>query len=347
MFRKKKSLRAAAESTHTAADRRDAADRAVQAISDYVETFSPYLTEAQARVQPLVSQAQDRLTPLVQQAQERVEPYATQARKAGAHKAQDALDALTPKLNEALEKVTPTVEAARDKVQSDLIPRLHDALEAAGGSELVEESTRRGKATVAALKGEIEAPKEKKGALKTIGTLALIAGLAGAAYVAFKKFFARDDSNTWNSYDSTSTFARTEPSNDSFSTAAAAPATEEPPAETFDRIDPVDDAAGEGMVGDVNEVSNDPDLDLKTESGDDTAVADTEQGDAASETEAKTYGEGAYVGSEPPEGFSIKGNERSMKYHLPDSGGYDRTIADVWFLSEAAAEAAGFTRAQR
>ncbi|HEY0238511.1 MAG TPA: hypothetical protein VGC37_07700 [Friedmanniella sp.] len=55
---------------------------------------------------------------------------------------------------------------------------------------------------------------------------------------------------------------------------------------------------------------------------------------------------GVYVGVEPPEGYAIKGNERSMKYHLPDSNSYGRTIAEVWFASEEAAERAGFTRAQ-
>ena len=57
------------------------------------------------------------------------------------------------------------------------------------------------------------------------------------------------------------------------------------------------------------------------------------------------YGDGAFVGSEPPEGYTIKGNERSKKYHIEGSGGYDRTIAEVWFNSEAAAEAAGFVNA--
>jgi hypothetical protein len=58
-------------------------------------------------------------------------------------------------------------------------------------------------------------------------------------------------------------------------------------------------------------------------------------------------GEGIYVGSEPPEGFAIKGNERSMKYHVPASAGYARTVAEVWFNSEEAAQQAGFVRAQR
>lgn len=72
----------------------------------------------------------------------------------------------------------------------------------------------------------------------------------------------------------------------------------------------------------------------------------TEGGDAAP-LAANPYGEGSYVGDEPPEGFNIKGNDRSMKYHIPGSAAYERTIAEVWFNSEAAAQAAGFVRAQR
>ncbi|HRA07026.1 MAG TPA: 50S ribosomal protein L17, partial [Propionicimonas sp.] len=75
--------------------------------------------------------------------------------------------------------------------------------------------------------------------------------------------------------------------------------------------------------------------------------ADAAEGDDASPLAGSPYGEGSYVGDEPPEGFVIKGNDRSMKYHLPGSAAYERTIAEVWFASEEAAEAAGFVRAQR
>ena len=34
-----------------------------------------------------------------------------------------------------------------------------------------------------------------------------------------------------------------------------------------------------------------------------------------------------------------------MKYHLPDSNSYARTIAEVWFDSEESAQQAGFARA--
>lgn len=72
-------------------------------------------------------------------------------------------------------------------------------------------------------------------------------------------------------------------------------------------------------------------------------------GDADTEefTDETPYGEGSYVGDEPPEDFTIKGNDRSKKYHVPGSASYERTSAEVWFVSEEAAEQAGFTKAQR
>jgi len=46
-----------------------------------------------------------------------------------------------------------------------------------------------------------------------------------------------------------------------------------------------------------------------------------------------------------PEGFDIKGNKDSMKFHRPDGQWYDATVAEVWFRTAEAAEAAGFTEA--
>ncbi len=43
-----------------------------------------------------------------------------------------------------------------------------------------------------------------------------------------------------------------------------------------------------------------------------------------------------------PEGFTVKGNKDSMKYHTTESPWYDATIAEVWFRTPEAAEAAGF-----
>ena len=48
---------------------------------------------------------------------------------------------------------------------------------------------------------------------------------------------------------------------------------------------------------------------------------------------------------EAPEGFPIKGNENSMKFHEPDGQWFGQTEAEVWFDTVESAEAAGFTRA--
>jgi large subunit ribosomal protein L17 len=46
-----------------------------------------------------------------------------------------------------------------------------------------------------------------------------------------------------------------------------------------------------------------------------------------------------------PEGFDIKGNKDSMKYHRPDGQWYEKTVAEVYFRTAEAAEAAGFVEA--
>jgi len=43
-----------------------------------------------------------------------------------------------------------------------------------------------------------------------------------------------------------------------------------------------------------------------------------------------------------PQGFTVKGNKDSMKYHTTESQWYDQTVAEVWFTTAEAAEAAGF-----
>ena len=45
-----------------------------------------------------------------------------------------------------------------------------------------------------------------------------------------------------------------------------------------------------------------------------------------------------------PAGWAIKGNEDSMLYHTVDSPSYQQTIAEVWFVDEETAKAAGFRR---
>jgi large subunit ribosomal protein L17 len=98
-----------------------------------------------------------------------------------------------------------------------------------------------------------------------------------------------------------------------------------------------------------------------------TEVVETESADAeAADTEVQEFAgvaadegvtdgnvSGKYAGShapmenvdEAPEGFPIKGNEDSMKFHEPDGQWFSQTTAEVWFDTVESAEAAGFTRA--
>jgi len=75
-----------------------------------------------------------------------------------------------------------------------------------------------------------------------------------------------------------------------------------------------------------------------THRGAEAIAAESEAGESVK----KDYGKDSYRGDEPPAGFDIKGNEDSMKFHTPESPWYSRTIAEVWFNSPEAAEAAGF-----
>jgi large subunit ribosomal protein L17 len=49
--------------------------------------------------------------------------------------------------------------------------------------------------------------------------------------------------------------------------------------------------------------------------------------------------------NEAPEGFPIKGNRDSMKFHQPGGQWFDATIAEIWFDTAENAEAAGFVEA--
>ncbi len=112
--------------------------------------------------------------------------------------------------------------------------------------------------------------------------------------------------------------------------AAPAPAVEEAPA--TDESDPVEAKAEDAGIAPLVDVEG-------------------EDVEAFEETEGGVSGKypGSHVPFEDadqvPDGFPIKGNEDSMKYHEPDSQWYANTTAEVWFDSVESAEAAGFTKA--
>ena len=73
--------------------------------------------------------------------------------------------------------------------------------------------------------------------------------------------------------------------------------------------------------------------------------------DEAKADEAKAdggYGDDSAPATEDgaaPEGFDVKGNKDSMKFHEPDGQWYGSTVAEVWFRTAEAAEKAGFVKA--
>ncbi len=77
------------------------------------------------------------------------------------------------------------------------------------------------------------------------------------------------------------------------------------------------------------------------------AVEETDEVEESTSTDEAPYGEGSHAplddADEAPEGFEIKGNADSMLYHLPGTPSYGRTVAEVWFATPEAAEAAGFS----
>jgi len=107
---------------------------------------------------------------------------------------------------------------------------------------------------------------------------------------------------------------------------------DEAPAEETETVDPVEASAEAVDLEPATEV----------EGVDDDVFEETQGGFA-----------GKYAGShvpledesQAPEGFPIKGNEDSMKFHEPDGQWFEQTVAEVWFDTVESAEAAGFTRA--
>jgi small subunit ribosomal protein S2 len=83
-----------------------------------------------------------------------------------------------------------------------------------------------------------------------------------------------------------------------------------------------------------------------------TEAPAAETSEVAAEATPATEGEFGADSAAPledgsaPEGFEIKGNKNSMKYHAASSPWYARTNAEVWFRTAEAAEAAGFANAE-
>ncbi len=120
-------------------------------------------------------------------------------------------------------------------------------------------------------------------------------------------------------------------------------ATETPAAESTGAAAeaPQADAAAEAATEAPAEATTEATAEATTEV---KPLADTS---AATEGEFGTDSAPANEDGSAPEGFDIKGNKDSMKFHASTSPWYDRTNAEVWFRTAEAAEAAGFVNAEQ
>ena len=289
---------------------------AVETASAAAEYSSAALRDGLELASDLIAEAQKQAGPILKDAKVRTATVAART-----------LDDLEPHIKDALDKVTPAVDAARDKVTDDLLPKLQDALHAAADLPVVQEATKRGTAAVQALAGDLEPKSKKKSKLRSFAKALAIGAVIAGAVAAVRHFLAPKDDG-WTAHEPSKAYVN---NNDTFSNAAKFAADMEAEAK-------------EDYVEVVSEEEIQEQDDMTSEGGPAPDVEFVTGEDAARHA---GYGEGAFVGTTPPEGYTIKGNERSMKFHVPGTGGYERTIAEVWFESEAAAEAAGFTKAQR
>ena len=103
---------------------------------------------------------------------------------------------------------------------------------------------------------------------------------------------------------------------------------------------PIDPPSRAGTPASVPDAASSLDLSaLVTEPEDAAAPQDSQDGG---------YGPNSVLPPEDgsvPDGFPVKGNADSMKFHEPDGQWYDQTVAEVYFKTAADAEKAGFTKA--
>lgn len=120
-----------------------------------------------------------------------------EAREKAAPLLADARDRTAPLLAEAREKAAPALHEARDKISTDVLPVLTAAVAAAGAAteDVRGETAKRGKAVAAALKGEVEAPRQSH----KLRNLLVLLGLGGLVAFVVKKKSEREPTTAWQS----------------------------------------------------------------------------------------------------------------------------------------------------
>lgn len=321
-------------------DLTSAVERGTAALSTAKERLLPVALDARERIIPLALDAKQHIVPLALDAKDHLPPLAAEAvdrvaplMQGAAAKAQEAAAKARPVVTTAVTRVT-------EVVGTEVKPRLADLLDEAQRDQRLSEATKRGRAAVAALRGDLPMPEDEEPApqskhhpvLKALG-IALLIGIGIA--ILRTLFSARDDD--WELDDEA----------DDLPADAAHDDSSEPtePIQPGRRAEVDDEPAAELTPAEPETAAPEPApavaAEPEPEPAPDQPSAEEDQGDPF------RYGEGSFIGTTPPEGYTIKGNERSMKYHVPGALAYERCSTQVWFNSTQAAERAGFVRAER
>ncbi len=150
--------------------------------SEVIDRLAPHVENAREKAAPVIAEAKEKAL----EAKEKAGPYVAEARQKAA-----------PYVESAREKATPAVDQARQKFTTEVLPVLTAAVAAASEAteELREEASKRGAATAAALKGEIEAPKKTH----KLRNFLIVIGLGGIAAIVTKRMSDRQATTAWQS----------------------------------------------------------------------------------------------------------------------------------------------------
>lgn len=151
------------------------------------EQASEVAGDLMGRLAPHVDSAREKAAPMIADAREKAAPVLAEAKLKAA-----------PVIAEARDRATPALDTAKTKFTTEVLPVVTAAV--ASAAEATEdaraEARRRGLATAAALKGEIEAPHEKGHKLRN---LLVFTGLAGLVAMIARRLSDREASTAWQS----------------------------------------------------------------------------------------------------------------------------------------------------
>jgi vacuolar-type H+-ATPase subunit H len=154
--------------------------------SDLADTLAPHVEAAREKAAPVLSEARDKAAPVLAEARSKAAPVLA-----------DARDKAAPVLAEARDKAAPFVSDARDKLTTEVLPAVTAALTTLDEAtqDARDETKKRNKAAVAALRGEVEAPKKKH----RVRRLLVVLGLGGVIFAVARMLGRRQPTTNWQS----------------------------------------------------------------------------------------------------------------------------------------------------